>query len=749
MWFAEEVYVLNRLLIVSNRLPTQISRKNGEIGIEPSVGGLATGVGSVHQSRESLWLGWPGLYVQKNNVDQKQRIIDLLSKGKYYPVFLTPYETKNYYEGFCNNTIWPLFHYFNQYAQYDHKQWTVYQKVNQKFCDEVVKVVEAGDAIWIHDYHLMLLPMMIRERLPDAKIGYFQHIPFPSHEVFRLLPWRTEILEGMMGADLIGFHTYDYVLHFLASVRRILGNDNQLGEIQTGTRTVKVDVFPMGIDYQRFVAVARNPLVQKEMASTLRKVGKRKIILSFDRLDYTKGIPQRLEAFDTLLERKPEYRGKVAFILVAVPSRISVTQYQALKKQIDESVGRLNGKYGTTGWVPVSYFSRVTSFETLTALYGIADVGLVTPLRDGMNLMAKEFIATKVNGLGVLILSEMAGAAQELGEAIIVNPNNQDDIVEALDSALKMPPEEQMRRNRVMQKRLSRYSVYRWADDFLSRLDEAWARQRQRTEQIMTLANREEIVSSYSVAKRRLLLLDYDGTLAPFAATPQRAVPSDAVFKALRALSSSSPNEVVLVSGRDRETLDAWFMPLKIGLVAEHGAWIRERSGDWKALEPLQDAWKKQVLPLLELYADRTPGAFVEEKEYSLVWHYRATEPSLGALRAKELKDNIVSSISNLNLEAMEGNKVIEVKSSLVNKGRAAQNWLSKKQFDFILAIGDDKTDEDLFAVLSPEAFSVKVGPASTKARFTMLSQKEVLPLLWNCIEEDKKATKKAQSKSR
>jgi trehalose 6-phosphate synthase/phosphatase len=414
-----------------------------------------------------------------------------------------------------------------------------------------------------------------------------------------------------------------------------------------------------------------------------------------------------------------------------------------LKKQIDELVGRINGKYGTTDWTPVSYFSRFLPFETLIALYEIADVGLVTPLRDGMNLMAKEFIATKINGLGALILSEMTGAAQELGEAIIVNPNDQEDIIEALETALAMPIDEQIKRNRIMQKRLSRYNVERWADDFLNRLNDAYIKQQESAQQIMTPANRMELVESYSNSKKRLILLDYDGTLVPFASKPQKAVPTEEVTKMLSKLSKSSSNEIVLISGRDKKTFDKWFRSLKVGLAAEHGAWIKERSGEWRVLEQLSDAWKKEILPILEKYADRTPGSFVEEKDFSLAWHYRATEPTLGALRAKELKDNILSSISNLNLEVLNGNKVIEIKSSLINKGRAAQNWLSKQPYTFILAIGDDNTDEDLFAALPKEAYSIKVGVTPSKARYSLASQKEVLPLLWNCIENEKPAVNK------
>ncbi|MCK9277572.1 MAG: bifunctional alpha,alpha-trehalose-phosphate synthase (UDP-forming)/trehalose-phosphatase, partial [Methanoculleus sp.] len=552
---------------------------------------------------------------------------------------------------------------------------------------------------------------------------------------FRNLPWRREILSGLLGADLIGFHTYGYVRHFLSSVRRILGHEHSFGEVRTGTRVVRTDLFPMGIDYHRFADSAGSAPVQKEITRIRHKYGRRKIILSFDRLDYTKGIPLRLEAFDTLLTKKPEYQGKVSLVLVAVPSRASVGRYQMLKKQIDELVGRINGKYGTTDWIPVRYFYNFLPFETLVAFYSAADVALVTPLRDGMNLMAKEYVATRTDGTGMLILSEMAGAAEELGEAIIVNPNDQDAVIEAIEAALAMPEKEQVERNRTMQRRLMRYDIGRWVGDFLTRLSDARAIQVERSEQIVTPAIRDRLVTDYAAGKDRLLLLDYDGTLVPFAAKPQKAVPGEATREVLLGLSRVPENEVVVISGRDRYTLDAWFEGMDIGLIAEHGVWVKERSGEWRMHEGLSDDWKGEIYPLLELYTDRTPGAFIEEKDYSLVWHYRRTEPMLGAQRAKDLKDDLLHLTSNLNVGVMEGNKVIEIKSTAVDKGRAALNWVSRHAWDFILAIGDDRTDEDLFAVMPPEAYSIKVGLAPSRARFNLVAQRDVLPLLRRCIE--------------
>ena len=730
---------MSRLLIVSNRLPLNLSKDKGKLQVERSVGGLATGIGAVYKSKESLWIGWPGYSGEKLPSEEKKQIIDLLGKEKCYPVFLTKDDLKQYYGGFCNNTIWPLFHYFNLYAEYDINYWNSYKKVNEKFCDAVLEVARPDDIFWIQDYQLMLLPEMIRKKVPNAKIGFFLHIPFPSYEIFRLLPWRMEILSGILGADLVGFHTYDYVRHFLSSVRRILGYDQSLNEVQTGERLVKVDLFPMGIDYVTFYDEASSKPVKKQVECIRKIAGPQKIILSFDRLDYTKGIPLRLEAIDALLSRKAEYRGKITMYLVAVPSRTNVSQYLALKKRIDELVGGINGKYATTDWMPIRYFSRPLPFKMLVAMYSVADVALVTPLRDGMNLMAKEFIARKVDGTGTLILSEMTGAAQELGQAIIVNPDSQEELIDAIEKALKMPQEEQQKRNRIMQKRLKRYDVHYWIDDFLNSLEKAWLSQQANTERIMTFSMKNDLIEKYDNSSKRLILLDYDGTMVPLVDAPDKAKPSPETIEILKRLSEDPHNEVVIVSGRNKDPLTSWLAPLDIGFVFEHGAWVKERSGEIHVEEALSIEWKKDILPLLELYTDRTPGSFIEDKAYSLVWHYLRAEPLLGFLRANQLKDDLESLTSNLGLAVVEGKKVIEIKDAIINKGRAAQLWLSKQKWDFIMAIGDDKTDEDLFEVLPSSAFSIKVGLGPTKARFNLSSQSQVLPLLWNCIKTSSK----------
>ncbi len=731
---------MNRLLIVSNRLPISIEKTENKLDFKRSVGGLATGLSSFYKSYESLWIGWPGITLE--DIEGRENEVNARLKSEnFYPVYIPQQDIENYYEGFCNKTVWPLFHYFTQYTKYDDFTWRSYERVNEAFFEVIMKVFKPGDTIWVHDYHLMLLPKLIREEIPDATIGFFLHIPFPSFEVFRLLPWRKEILNGLLGADLIGFHSFDYVRHFNSSVSRILGYESTFGQITVDNRVTKVDTFPMGIDYDRFTSAVSTPEVQEEIKEIRNEVGERKIIFSIDRLDYTKGILKRLESFDLFLDNNPEYDEKVTLILVAVPSRTGVEQYELLKKQLDELVGRINGQHGKIGWVPVWYLYQFLPFRILVALYNIADIALITPLRDGMNLIAKEFVASKLDGKGVLILSEMAGAAREMGEAIIINPNDKEEVANALKEALTMPEEVQIENNKMMQERLRRYNVVRWAEDFMEGLSTIKGIQQELYGTKLTYERKTRLIEKYLKSKKRLLLLDYDGTLTPFVKKPTKAKPDAELLEMLKCLTQNTNNTIVIISGRDKEILEKWLRGLKLEMIAEHGVWLKEKESMWQMIEPLRNDWKEEIRPLLERYVDRTPGALIEEKDFSLAWHYRQVDPELALIRAGELKAQLLDLFANLNVAVLEGNKVIEIKNVGINKGKAALNWISKDTWDFILAIGDDVTDEDIFAVIPESGYSIKVGLGPSHAKFSVKSFREVRSLLTELeeIESDKK----------
>jgi trehalose 6-phosphate synthase/phosphatase len=730
---------MSRFLIISNRLPVQINVSDDNIDVIPSVGGLATGMMSVSKSSDSLWIGWSGIDKEQLSPGQMEKVNESLKNEDCVDVQLTKEEVELYYEGFSNKTIWPLFHYFNQFVIYEEEQWQAYKKVNQKFADVIAENMNGVDKIWIHDYHLLLLPEMVKERFPDATVGFFLHIPFPSYELFRILPWRMEIIRGMLGADLLGFHTFDYERHFMSSVRRLLGYDININEINLPRRVVKVDNFPMGIDYDKFqktalesqnYSVHEKSDVRKELERYSQLFPETRFIISIDRLDYTKGLINRLSAFEYFLNEYPEYRDNVTLVLLAVPSRIGVEQYQQMKSEVDETVGRINGEFSSINRTPIWYFYRSMPFESLVDLYNYCEIALITPIRDGMNLVAKEFIASKTDGRGVLILSEMAGASKEMSEALIINPNDKAQIALAIKKAIEMPIEEQIERNAILQKRLKRYNIEKWATDFLSALDKVRQNEQKYLAKKLTTDNKNSIAEELGKSNNRLFFLDYDGTLTGFVDNPQHARPDEQLYELLDNLAANPNNRVVLISGRDRATFEDWFGDKPYTLIVEHGVWIRSAGSDWEMIEQLDDSWKENIRSSLEFYVDRTPGSFVEEKNYSLVWHYRKTDPELGLNRAIELKDELTSLVSNLNLEILEGNKVIEIKNRGINKGRAAQKLLQLNPADKIIAIGDDWTDEFLFSAMPQDAISIKVGMSNTLAGYKVENFEEVRDLL-------------------
>ncbi|MBM4264111.1 MAG: bifunctional alpha,alpha-trehalose-phosphate synthase (UDP-forming)/trehalose-phosphatase [Deltaproteobacteria bacterium] len=732
-----------RIVLVSNRLPFTVEESSGTVAFKESAGGVATGLQALLQpsklpdigQAEYLWIGWPG-----DAVSPKLRgYVKAEAQARFhaYPVFLSPDLVEAFYAGFCNKTIWPLFHYFPLYARYEPEFWEHYRRVNQAFCDAALEVLKPGDLLWIHDYHLMLLPELIRAQMPPLSIGFFLHIPFPHYEVFRLLPapWRREILTGLLGADVIGFHTFDYAQYFLRCVLRVLGHEHQMGKLLVQDRTVKAGTFPMGVPFDKFSAAAASAGVAGERATLQQTLAGSRVILSIDRQDYSKGILHRLLGFETLLELYPAWRGRVTLLMVVVPSRIGIEDYERMKKEIEERVGQINGRFGSVGWTPILYQYRAQSFDALVALYALADVALITPLRDGMNLIAKEYVACRRDQTGVLVLSEMAGAARELGEAILINPNNRQEIAQALLEALEMPEEEQRRRMEIMQSRLQRYDLARWAADFLSELQAARPNRDRVFAKLLGDTERKALIEAYRNSRARLLLLDYDGTLVSLTPEPKSAKPGPALLDVLLRLGATKENRLVIVSGRDRATLQRWFGALPIGLVAEHGAWVRSRTACWRASQSAGADWKSKLLPILQLYSDRLPGAFVEEKELSLVWHYRRADAEQGMVMARELTDDLLNFTGNIDVQVVQGSKTVEVRNSGISKANAVRQLSVDRPSDFVLAIGDDLDDEELFAMLPKDAWSIRVGIARTLARFNLREPREVESLLGQLAE--------------
>jgi len=599
-----------------------------------------------------------------------------------------------------------------------------------------MEIIKPDDLIWVHDYHLMLLPKLIREKMSGIRIGFFLHIPFPNFEIFSLLPskWRINIMEGLLGADIVGFHTYDYTQYFLRCALRILGCESDMGKIIIDNRIVKADTFPMGIDFLKFQNSFNNPEVQENIRELKKTLDYEKVILSIDRLDYSKGILNRLQGYEMFLEKNPEWIGKIILILRIVPSRIGVKHYRKMKKQIDELVGRINGKFGSINWSPISYQYGFLPFNPLVALYSMSDIILVTPLRDGMNLISKEYLASRIDKTGVLILSEMAGSSKELGEALIINPNNIEEIASAINGAIDMPRTEQIRRNEIMQERLKRYDVVKWADDFIQKIiQQSGSDQDLLKSKLLNEVRIKQLLDDFRNAKRQLIFLDYDGTLVPFSQNPETAKPDGKLLNMLSDLTKNEMTDFVLISGRDKDTLQKWFGELDLEIIAEHGAWLKEKNKNWGMIKPLLNNWKPQIFSILEMYEDRLPGSFIEEKEFSLAWHYRGADPELASIRTKEIIDHLLRFTANIDIQVLQGNKVIEVRNAGVNKGIAGLKWISRCNYDFIMAVGDDWTDEDLFKVLPDNAYSIKVVqqlPDHSYSKYYLPNHLEVIELL-------------------
>lgn len=733
-----------KFVIVANRLPVTVSKVDGELVYTPSNGGLATAMSSLQlgdagdDKNSRLWVGWPGIASDDLTPTERKAVTRKLQSYGCYPVFLTRQQIQLFYEGYCNDTIWPMFHYFQSVAVHDNRYWAAYQEVNHLYSRAVSRYADEAAKIWVHDYQLMLLPRMLRERLPQSLIGFFMHIPFPSYEIYRLLPERRQLLEGVLGADLVGFHIYDYARHFMSSVLRALGFEHKHGVIHYGKRRVTVDAFPIGIDYEKWTDALNKPETIEEIQLLTETYKGRKIIVSVDRLDYSKGIMHRLEAFEQFLAEYPRYHKKVALVMVAVPSRIEVEAYKDLRHTIEQAISRINGQYGSVDWTPISYQFKNLPFHQVVALYAKADVALVTPLRDGMNLVAKEFIASKQRSTGVLVLSELTGAVDELPESLRINPNDTANIVSELARALKMPKAEQRRRLDAMQRRISSYTVARWANDFIEQLAQT-SEARLPFNHILTPPARSSLLRDFRSAKQRLLLLDYDGVLRGFVSSPDpmRAAPSNKLLNDLRALLAQPNTTLCIISGRTREALESWFGKLGPGLTlaAEHGAWLRQ-DGNWSEADIPPTDYKQVLLPLLRRYADRTPGARIEEKAFALVWHYRNVPAELAYARNSSLKhelSNLLASSGLNDISVHSGNKIIEIKPRSISKGSVAAELLADTDAgstDFVLCIGDDYTDEDMFRALPDSAYTIKVGPGETQARFRLDGVPDVQRLL-------------------
>jgi len=715
-----------RLIVVSNRLPLTLRKgDDGHWTTEPSSGGLASAMDPILSKRGGDWIGWAGVGAEEDQQQQRSILQDWAQKEHYFAVELPAEIATGFYEGYSNQTLWPVFHNFPSQLKFDAKGWEAYVEANRIFCKAVVERYKPGDLVWVHDYQLMLLPQMVRDQLPDAAIGFFLHIPFPSSEIFPVLPRREELLEGLLGADLVAFQTHGHLQQFRSALLRVLGLESKISEVAVGSRPVRLEAHPIGIAPEGYTDLAnRDETTARHYAEWVARYRGRKVLLAVDRLDYTKGIPARLVTYAHLLRTHEELREKVILIQIAVPTREGIETYQDLREEVNRLVGEINGKLGTPNWTPVVYINRSIERAELVALYKLADVCWVGSLRDGMNLVAKEYVACKAAGDGVLVLSEFAGAAAEMGEALLINPFDEERTVSTIERALALEEDERRQRMKRLHSRVLHNNVFRWGDRFLAALQDAVSARGRYSDTQPKRLRAAEVVDAYRRASRRLLALDYDGTLVPFAGQPWQAAPPPAVLRLSTSLAAEPRNCVALTSGRTVEDLDRWFGGIRgIWLMAEHGAELKSPlQTSWEPLRSeVSSDWKSTVMPILEHFVDRTPGSFIEEKKYALVWHYRMAEPEFGAWLANELVSMLEAMLAETELRAFLGEKIVEVRPVWANKGEALTRLLNASSPpDFLFAAGDDRTDEDLFDHKQSEAWTVHVGPGPTRAAFVI-----------------------------
>jgi trehalose 6-phosphate synthase/phosphatase len=693
--------------------------------------GVARSLEHLARDHEVWWIGWPGA-TAGDTAAQRAEADSLLAARSQRAVWLTTSDAQGAYEGFSRGVIWPLFHYFPEHVPPDSNDWSAYQRVNEHFADAVVAAFRPGDRIWIHDYDLLLAPSLIRQRLPNASIGFFLHIPFPAPDLFRTLLWRRQIIEGLLGADVLGFHTYEYAAHFMTAVRTVLTTETTADHLWWKGRPVHVGAFPMGIDTAHIEAQSNRPEILQRSAAIRLQARPRRLLVGIDRLDYATGLPRRLLAFEKLMDRAPALGDQVRYIQVAIPSRSDTRVNPSLRRQIDALIGRINGERGTTDSVPIHYLHRAISPDEVIALYRAADVMLVTPLRDGMNLVAKEFVAARTDERGVLVLSEFAGAAAELQEALLVNPYNIDDVARVLEEALSLDETEQARRMRSLRSVVHRFTVRNWSSEVLHRLSDGerpagWTGPERPDDALKAFAA-GTLPSTGSIT----LLIDYDGTLVPYSDTPDEAAPDAELLRLLASLAAHPQIALHIVSGRSIDTLNRWFWRLNAHLWAEHGAAHRRpETGAWEHFVPSDRRWLDRAAAYLKMVSEETPGARLEEKSTGLAWHYRLVDPDLAARQVPRIRQELPGILQNAAVELFDGRLVLEVRVHGISKGLVVRHIARTGRLRGpIVAIGDDRTDEEMFSALPPSGIGIRVGGGSTSARYALTDYRGVRRML-------------------
>ncbi|CAL9015723.1 unnamed protein product [Prunus brigantina] len=776
----------DRIIIVANQLPVKAKRRPDNKGWsfswdEDSL--LLQLKDGLPEEMEVLYVGSLNVEVDSNEQDDVSQL--LLDRFKCVPAFLPHDILSKFYHGFCKQHLWPLFHYMlpfsaNHGGRFDRSLWEAYVAANKIFSQRVIEVINPeDDYVWIHDYHLMVLPTFLRRRFNRLRMGFFLHSPFPSSEIYRTLPVREEILKALLNSDLIGFHTFDYARHFLSCCSRMLGLEYQSKRGYIGLdyfgRTVGIKIMPVGIHMGQIESVLRLADKEWRVEELKQQFEGKTVLLGVDDMDIFKGVNLKLLAMEQMLKQHPKWQGRAVLIQIANPARGRGKDLEETQAEIQASIKRINEKFGQPGYEPIVFIDRPVSLSERVAYYTIAECVVVTAVRDGMNLIPYEYIVCRQGNSvsesnsefsgpkkSMLIVSEFIGCSPSLSGAIRVNPWNIESTAEAMNEAISMVEPEKQLRHEKHYRYVSTHDVAYWSRSVFQDMERTCKDHFRRRcwgiglgfgFRVIALdpnfrkLSIDAIQSAYLRSKRRAILLDYDGTVMP--QTSINKSPSQEVISLINTLCGDVKNTVFVVSGRGRDSLSKWFSPCKkLGIAAEHGYFVRwSADKDWEICgQSIDFGWIQIAEPVMKLYTEATDGSSIETKESALVWHHRDADPGFGSSQAKELLDHLESVLANEPVAAKSGQYIVEVKPQGVSKGVVAEKIFTSmhetgKQADFVLCVGDDRSDEDMFEIIgnattngvlssNTSVFACTVGQKPSKAKYYLDDPSDVITML-------------------
>lgn len=773
-----------RIIIAANQLPIRATRDSdtNQWNFEYDMNGAVLQLrGTLGADVEVVYVGCLKVEIDEDEQDDVSTL--LMDKFRCVPVFLPADIGEKFYHGFCKHYLWPLFHYmmpmtWTQGPRFDRDQWTAYTISNKLFADRVTEIFDPeNDYVWINDYHLMLLPTFLRKRFYRVKLGFFLHSPFPSSEIYRTLPVREEILQGLLNCDLIGFHTFDYARHFLSCCSRMMGIDYQSKRGYIGLdyhgRTITVKILPVGVHMGHLQWLLSHDETAQKAKELKEEFRGKTVLLGVDDMDMFKGISFKIKAMKQLLEEQEVLKGKAVLVQIINPARSKGKDIQDVENEIDSLARETNELYGEPGYQPIVLINGPVSPQEKTAYYAISDCCVVSPVRDGMNLVPYKYtvcrqgsaVLDKVLGIdkdappkkSMIVVSEFIGCSPSLSGAIRINPWNIDDLCSGMYHGIKTNEAEKVLRHEKHYKYISTHDVSFWARSFNQDLVRScklhddmrfWSMGMGLRFRVVALSKSfmrlsvDHVVLSYNGRNNRLILLDYDGTMIPENCVDKS--PSSKVISVLNSLCSDPKNIVFIVSGRGRDNLSKWFSQCEnLGISAEHGYYTRwNKDSSWETCTLTKDFdWKRMVLPVMEHYTEETDGSFIEQKESALVWDHEHADLQFSSFQAKELLHHLESVLANEPVVVKRGRGIVEVKPQGVSKGTAVENIISTmrsqgKEPDFVLCIGDDYSDEDMFETIAAKVpnqskvFACRVGMKPSKAKYFLDDTDEVMKLL-------------------